>query len=55
MTIIPTPSNGTSRKDTQVPIDDLELLLNSGSEPREAWIDPPADIWGELPEPGRTR
>jgi hypothetical protein len=23
-----------------VPIDDLELLINSGSEPREAWINP---------------
>jgi esterase FrsA len=27
-------------KDTQVPIDDLELLINSGNEPREAWINP---------------
>jgi esterase FrsA len=27
-------------RDTQVPIDDLELLLNRGSEPREAWINP---------------
>jgi esterase FrsA len=27
-------------KDTQVPIDDLELLINSGGEPREAWINP---------------
>jgi esterase FrsA len=27
-------------RDTQVPIADLELLLNSGSEPREAWINP---------------
>jgi len=27
-------------KDTQVPIEDLELLINSGSEPREAWINP---------------
>ena len=27
-------------KDTQVPIDDLELLMNSGSQPREAWINP---------------
>jgi esterase FrsA len=27
-------------KDTQVPIDDLELLINSGTEPREAWINP---------------
>ena len=27
-------------RDTQVPIDDLELLINSGSEPREAWINP---------------
>jgi esterase FrsA len=23
-----------------VPIDDLELLINSGTEPREAWINP---------------
>jgi pimeloyl-ACP methyl ester carboxylesterase len=27
-------------RDTLVPIDDLELLINSGSEPREAWINP---------------
>jgi esterase FrsA len=27
-------------RDTQVPIDDLQLLINSGSEPREAWINP---------------
>jgi esterase FrsA len=27
-------------RDTQVPIDDLELLVNSGSGPREAWINP---------------
>jgi len=27
-------------RDTQVPIDDLELLINSGSTPREAWINP---------------
>jgi esterase FrsA len=27
-------------KDTQVPIADLDLLMNSGSEPREAWINP---------------
>ena len=27
-------------QDTQVPIDDLELLINSGTEPREAWINP---------------
>jgi esterase FrsA len=27
-------------QDTQVPIDDLELLINSGSQPREAWINP---------------
>jgi len=27
-------------KDTQVPIADLMLLINSGSEPREAWINP---------------
>jgi esterase FrsA len=35
-------------RDTQVPIDDLELLINSGSEPREAWINP---IGGHM---GRT-
>ena len=27
-------------KDTQVPIADLDLLIHSGSEPREAWINP---------------
>jgi pimeloyl-ACP methyl ester carboxylesterase len=27
-------------RDSQVPIDDLELLINSGTEPREAWINP---------------
>src|SRR6185312_5840800 len=27
-------------KDSQVPIADLQLLINSGSEPREAWINP---------------
>ena len=27
-------------RDTQVPIDDLELLINSGTQPREAWINP---------------
>jgi esterase FrsA len=27
-------------RDTQVPIDDLELLINNGTEPREAWINP---------------
>jgi dipeptidyl aminopeptidase/acylaminoacyl peptidase len=27
-------------RDTQVPIDDLELLINSGTTPREAWINP---------------
>ena len=39
-------------RDTQVPIDDLELLINSGTEPREAWINPAgghmgrtADTW----------
>ncbi|SHN85380.1 alpha/beta fold hydrolase [Bradyrhizobium erythrophlei] len=35
-------------RDTQVPIDDLELLINSGTEPREAWINP---IGGHM---GRT-
>ena len=39
-------------RDTQVPIEDLELLINSGIEPREAWINPAgghmgrtADTW----------
>ena len=39
-------------RDTEVPIDDLELLINSGTEPREAWINPvgghmgrTADTW----------
>src|SRR3984957_5190529 len=39
-------------RDTQVPIEDLELLINSGTEPREAWINPvgghmgrTADTW----------
>lgn len=27
-------------RDTQVPIEDLELLINSGTVPREAWINP---------------
>jgi hypothetical protein len=27
-------------RDTQVPIADLDLLINSGTEPREAWINP---------------
>jgi len=27
-------------RDTQVPIADLDLLMNSGEEPREAWINP---------------
>jgi pimeloyl-ACP methyl ester carboxylesterase len=27
-------------KDTQVPIADLELLMNSGTDPREVWINP---------------
>ena len=36
-------------KDTQVPIDDLELLLNSGIEPREAWINPAGGHMGRTP------
>src|SRR5579872_7304948 len=39
-------------RDTQVPIEDLELLINCGSDPREAWINPAgghmgrtADTW----------
>src|ERR1700760_2671715 len=35
-------------RDTQVPIDDLELLINSGITPREVWINP---IGGHM---GRT-
>jgi esterase FrsA len=27
-------------RDTQVPIADLDLLIHSGGEPREAWINP---------------
>ena len=27
-------------RDSQVPIDDLELIINNGTEPREAWINP---------------
>ena len=37
-------------KDTQVPIDDLELLLNSGIEPREAWINPAGGHMGRTPK-----
>jgi esterase FrsA len=36
-------------RDTQVPIEDLELLLNSGSEPREAWINPAGGHMGRTP------
>lgn len=36
-------------KDTQVPIDDLELLINSGNEPREAWINPAGGHMGRTP------
>jgi esterase FrsA len=36
-------------KDTQVPIEDLELLLNSGIEPREAWINPAGGHMGRTP------
>jgi esterase FrsA len=32
-----------------VPIDDLELLLNSGTEPREAWINPAGGHMGPTP------
>ncbi len=35
--------------DTQVPIDDLELLINTGSEPREAWINPAGGHMGRTP------
>src|SRR5579871_5320904 len=36
-------------KDTQVPIDDLELLINNGTEPREAWINPAGGHMGRTP------
>jgi esterase FrsA len=36
-------------KDTQVPIDDLELLLNNGVVPREAWINPAGGHMGRTP------
>ncbi len=36
-------------RDTQVPIDDLELLINSGSTPREAWINPAGGHMGRTP------
>jgi fermentation-respiration switch protein FrsA (DUF1100 family) len=42
-------------RDTQVPIDDLELLINSGSGPREAWINRLAAIWAAPPVRGRIR
>ena len=35
--------------DTQVPIDDLELLINSGTTPREAWINPAGGHMGRTP------
>jgi len=42
-------------RDTQVPISDLTLLINSGSEPREAWINPAGGHMGrtaaEWPDP----
>ena len=36
-------------RDSQVPIDDLELLINSGTEPREAWINPAGGHMGRTP------
>jgi pimeloyl-ACP methyl ester carboxylesterase len=36
-------------RDTQVPIDDLELLINNGTEPREAWINPAGGHMGRTP------
>lgn len=42
-------------RDTQVPIADLTLLINSGTEPREAWINPAGGHMGrtatEWPDP----
>jgi esterase FrsA len=37
-------------RDTQVPIEDLELLINSGIEPREAWINPAGGHMGRSAE-----
>jgi esterase FrsA len=37
-------------KDTQVPIADLDLLVHSGSEPREAWINPAGGHMGREPK-----
>jgi fermentation-respiration switch protein FrsA (DUF1100 family) len=46
-------------RDTQVPIADLELLINSGTEPREAWINPAGGHMGrtakEWPDPAIFR
>lgn len=40
-------------KDTQVPIADTDLLIHSGSEPREAWINPAGGHMGREAK-GRT-
>ena len=37
-------------KDTQVPIADLDLLLNSGDVPKEAWINPSGGHLGREPK-----
>lgn len=42
-------------RDTQVPIDDLEILINSGSVLARPGSIPPAGIWGAPPVPGRIR
>jgi len=36
-------------RDTQVPIADLDLLINTGAEPREAWINPAGGHMGRNP------
>jgi esterase FrsA len=37
-------------KDTQVPIADLDLLIHTGSEPRESWINPVGGHMGREPK-----
>lgn len=37
------------RNDTQVPIDDLQLLLNNG-DPKEAWVNPQGGHMGRTPQ-----
>lgn len=37
-------------KDSQVPISDLYLLLNSGGSPKEAWVNPDGEHTGRSEE-----